>query len=134
VAQPYWLLLSKRGGSEQPRAPIPPPPPSLACLPPPNLPKGGALQRRSPAYLLYSKAYLLGRLYFKAYLFAAEKTSEPEGSTPAAAEARSAGAQRVSHARFCNPPDLVDLSCVLQGLVLQKIVGRALANLLRSSR
>ena len=34
------------------------PPPSLARLPPPNLPKSGALQLRPPAYLLYSKAYL----------------------------------------------------------------------------
>jgi hypothetical protein len=31
-------------------------------------------------------------------------------------------------------PNLVDLSRVLKGLVLQKIVGRALADVLRSSR
>ena len=110
------------------------PPPSLARLPPPNLPKSGALQRRPPAYLLYCKAYLLGHLYSKAYLFAAEKTSEPQGSTPAAAEARSAGAPRVSRAPLSKSPDLVDLSRVLQGLVLQKIVGRALVDVLRSSR
>ena len=50
-----------------------------AHLPPPNLPKGGALQRRPPAYLLYSKAYLLGHLYFKAYLFAVEEKWEWAG-------------------------------------------------------
>ena len=99
-----------------------------------TLPKGGALQWRPPAYLLYSKAYLLGHLYSKAYLFAAEKTSEPEGSTHAAAEARSAGAHRVCSPSLSSLPDLVDLSRVLQGLVLQKIIGRALADVLRSSR
>ena len=92
------------------------------------------MQRRPPAYLLYSKAYLLGRLYSKAYLFATEKTSEPEGKTPPAAEARSAGAPRVSPTPLCKSPDLVDLSRVLHGLVLQKIVGIALADVLRSSR
>jgi hypothetical protein len=51
-----------------------------------------------------------------------------------AAEARSAGAHRVSRAPLSKSPDLVDLSRVLQGLVLQKIVGRALANVLHSSR
>ena len=111
-----------------------PPHPSLARLPPPNLPKSGALQRRPPAYLLYCKAYLLGHLYFKAYLFAAEKTSEPESATHLQLEARSAGAPRVSSPRLCSSPDLVDLSRVLQGLVLQKIVGRALADVLHSSR
>ena len=111
-----------------------PPRPSLARLPPPNLPKSGALQRRPPAYLLYCKAYLLGNLYSKAYLFAAEKTSEPQGSTPAAAEARSAGAHRVCSPPLSSLPDLVDLSRVLQGLVVQKIIGRALADVLHSSR
>ena len=102
--------------------------------PNPNLPKSGALQRRPPAYLLYCKAYLLGNLYSKAYLFAAEKTSEPQGSTPAAAEARSAGAYVGRSPPLSSLPDLVDLSRVLQGLVLQKIVGRALADVLHSSR
>ena len=110
------------------------PPPSFARLPTPNLPKSGALQRRPPAYLLYCKAYLLGNLYSKAYIFAAEKTSEPQGSTPAAAEARSASAHRVCSPPLSSLPDLVDLSRVLQGLVVQKIIGRALADVLHSSR
>ena len=84
--------------------------------------------------LLYCKAYLLGNLYSKAYLFAAEKTSEPERNTPAAAEARSAGAHRVCSPPLSSLPDLVDLSRVLQGLVVQKIIGRALADVLHSSR
>ena len=109
-------------------------PPSLARLPPPNPPKSGALQRRPPAYLLYCKAYLLGRLYSKAYLFAAEKRASQRAAAPAASEARSPGAYGVSSPWFCSSPDLVDLSRVLQGLVLQKIVGRALADVLRSSR
>jgi hypothetical protein len=58
----------------------------------------------------------------------------PEGSTPAAAEARSAGAYGRCSTPLSNLLDLVDLSRVLQGLVLQKIVGRALADVLRSSR
>jgi hypothetical protein len=114
-----------------------PPPPSLARLPPPNLSKSEALQRRPSAYLLYCKAYLLDRLYSKTYimyLFAAEKTSEPKGSTPTAAEARSAGAHRVCAPSLSSLPDLVDLSRVLQGLVLQKIIGRALVDVLCSSR
>jgi hypothetical protein len=77
---------------------------------------------------------VLGHLYSKAYLFTAEKTSEPEGSTHAATEARSAGAHRVCSPSLSSLPDLVDLSRVLHGLVLQKIRGRSRADVLRSSK
>jgi hypothetical protein len=52
-------------------------------------------------------------------------------------QARSAGAQRLCYPSLSSLPDLVDPIRVLQGLeflVLQKIIGRAVAAALRSSR